>query len=75
MNFTAKQIADIINGTIEGNENATVSKVSKIEEGKPGTITFLGNPAYEPYIYTTEASIIIVAHNFKPEKERERVQR
>ncbi|HCQ29506.1 MAG TPA: UDP-3-O-(3-hydroxymyristoyl)glucosamine N-acyltransferase [Flavobacteriales bacterium] len=69
MNFTAKQIADIINGTIEGNENATVSKVSKIEEGKPGTITFLGNPAYEPYIYTTEASIIIVAHNFKPEKE------
>jgi UDP-3-O-[3-hydroxymyristoyl] glucosamine N-acyltransferase len=68
MKFTAKQIAEIINGTIEGDEKTTVSKVSKIEEGTPGTITFLGNPAYEPFIYTTKASIIIVANDFKPEK-------
>jgi len=65
----ASQIAEIIKGTIEGNPEAQVNYVSKIEEGKAGTITFLANPKYTPYIYTTKASIVIVGSSFKPEKE------
>ena len=60
MNFTAKQIAQILEGDIEGNPEAEVSKLSKIEEGKKGSLTFLSNPKYIPFIYTTEASITIV---------------
>lgn len=69
MKFTAKQIAEIINGEVEGNPDVTVSDVSKIEEGKPGTLTFLANPKYAPYIYTTAASITIVNKTFVAEKE------
>ncbi len=65
MQFTAQQIAGILNGTIEGNPEATVSSLSKIEEGKPGTISFLSNPKYTPYIYNTEASIIIINKDFE----------
>lgn len=68
MKFTAKQIADYLNGRIEGNQDIEVSGISKIEEGKPGTLTFLANPKYEQYIYTTNASIVIVNENFTPEK-------
>jgi UDP-3-O-[3-hydroxymyristoyl] glucosamine N-acyltransferase len=64
----ANQIADIIKGTVEGNPEVEVNYVSKIEEGKEGTITFLANPKYTPYIYTTKASIVIVNSDFKPEK-------
>ena len=60
MNFTAKQIAQILEGEIVGDPNAKVSKLAKIEEGKIGTLTFLSNPKYEPFLYTTEASITIV---------------
>ena len=69
MEFSAQQIASVINGTIEGNAEVKVNYVSKIEEGKPGTISFLANPKYTQYIYNTLASIVIVNNDFKPEKE------
>ena len=64
MEFTARQIADILAGTIEGDENASVHSVSKIDAGVPGTISFLANPKYTQYIYTTEATIVIVNEDF-----------
>ena len=51
MQYTAKELAKIVKGTIEGNENARVWKPCKIEEGEEGGITFLGNPKYTHYIY------------------------
>lgn len=60
MKFSAQQIAGLLNGTVEGNPEATVSNLSKIEEGKPGTLSFLANPLYTPYIYETDSSIVIV---------------
>jgi UDP-3-O-[3-hydroxymyristoyl] glucosamine N-acyltransferase len=71
MNFTAEQIAEILEGDIVGNPNAEVSKLSKIEEGEKGSLTFLSNPKYNPYLYTTKASIAIVNKSFIPEKEIE----
>lgn len=68
MVFSAKQIADYLKGEIVGNPNVTVSNFSKIEEGKTGTISFLANPKYTPYIYTTEADIVLVNNDFVPEK-------
>ncbi|HPE57218.1 MAG TPA: UDP-3-O-(3-hydroxymyristoyl)glucosamine N-acyltransferase [Bacteroidales bacterium] len=68
MEFSAQQIASVINGTVEGNAEVKVNYVSKIEEGKPGTISFLANPKYTQYIYNTLASIVIVNNDFKPEK-------
>lgn len=64
MKFTAAQIAGILNGTVEGDENVTVSKLSKIEEGAEGSLTFLANLKYTHYIYTTKASITIVNNDF-----------
>lgn len=69
MEFTAKQIAEVINGEVVGDENVTVNVFSKIEEGKPGSLTFLSNPKYTNYIYTTEASIVLVSNKFIPEHE------
>jgi UDP-3-O-[3-hydroxymyristoyl] glucosamine N-acyltransferase len=60
MKFSAQQIAGLLGGTVEGNPEATVSNLSKIEEGKPGTLSFLANPVYTPHIYETDASIVIV---------------
>ena len=68
MKFTAKQIADILEGEIVGNPEAEVSKLSKIEEGTNGSLTFLSNPKYNPYIYSTKASIAIVNKSFELEK-------
>lgn len=68
MTFTAKQIADFLKGEIVGNPEVKVSNFSKIEEGKAGTITFLANPKYTPYIYNTEADIVLVNSDFEPEK-------
>jgi UDP-3-O-[3-hydroxymyristoyl] glucosamine N-acyltransferase len=68
MEFSAKQIAEILQGKVEGNESVVVDNFSKIEEGKPGTLTFLANLKYSPYIYETKASIALVNHDFKPEK-------
>jgi len=69
MKFTAKQIAKILDGEIEGNPEAEVSKLSKIEEGEKGSLSFLSNPKYNSYLYTTKASIVIVNHTFKLDKE------
>ncbi|MBR1548869.1 MAG: UDP-3-O-(3-hydroxymyristoyl)glucosamine N-acyltransferase, partial [Prevotella sp.] len=60
MEFTARQIADFIGGRVEGNEQATVHTFAKIEEGKAGAITFLSNPKYTPYVYETQASIVLI---------------
>lgn len=68
MKFTAEQIAGILDGTVVGDPNIEVSKLSKIEEGTLGSLTFLSNLKYTPYIYTTEASITIVNNTFEPEK-------
>ncbi|MBR5298215.1 MAG: UDP-3-O-(3-hydroxymyristoyl)glucosamine N-acyltransferase [Parabacteroides sp.] len=66
MEFSALQIATVLNGTIEGNPDVKVNNFSKIEEGKPGTLTFLANPKYEHFIYQTEASIVLVNNDFTP---------
>lgn len=68
MEFTASQIAGILEGEVEGNPEIAVHKLSKIEEGEAGSLTFLANPKYTPYIYRTEASIIIVNRDFTPEQ-------
>ena len=69
MKFTAQQIAEILDGDVVGNADAEVSKLSKIEEGVSGSLTFLANPKYTPYIYSTQASITIVNKTFSPENE------
>jgi UDP-3-O-[3-hydroxymyristoyl] glucosamine N-acyltransferase len=67
MNFTAAVIAQFLKGTVEGDPEVTVSDVSKIEEGKPGTLSFLANPKYEKYLYDTRSSIVIVNEDFIPQ--------
>jgi UDP-3-O-[3-hydroxymyristoyl] glucosamine N-acyltransferase len=69
MEFTAQQIADFLKGTVIGDPAAKVSNFSRIEEGTPGTITFLANAKYEQFIYTTKASIILVNEDFTPASE------
>ena len=64
MKFTATQISEIIDGDIDGNPNEEVHKLSKIEEGEKGSLTFLSNPKYQSYLYTTKASIAIVNKDF-----------
>ena len=68
MKFTAEQIAGILEGEVIGNPNAEVYKLSKIEEGIEGSLTFLANPKYSNYIYTTKATIVIVNNTFEPEQ-------
>jgi UDP-3-O-[3-hydroxymyristoyl] glucosamine N-acyltransferase len=60
MEFSAKQIAEVIGGVVEGDENITINTFAKIEEGHLGAISFLSNPKYTPYIYTTKSSIVLV---------------
>jgi len=67
MKFTAEQIAGILEGEIVGDSNVEVSRLSKIEEGTEGSLTFLSNPKYTNFIYTTKASITIVNDTFEPE--------
>lgn len=69
MKFTAQQIAEVLNGRVEGNPEALVSDFAKIEEGRPETITFLHNPKYAKYIYDTKASVCLVSEDFKPDRE------
>jgi UDP-3-O-[3-hydroxymyristoyl] glucosamine N-acyltransferase len=69
MKFTAEQIAGILDGEVVGNPNAEVSKLSKIEEGTDGSLTFLSNKKYNNYIYSTQATITIVNKTFIPEGE------
>ena len=68
MVFTAENIAKVLNGEIIGDKNIEVNDVAKIEEAKKGSITFLANPKYEKFIYTTKASIVIVNKTFEPTK-------
>ena len=69
MQFTAEMIAGLLNGTIVGDKAATVSTVSSIDGGKAGSLAYLTNPKYEQYIYTTEASIVLVDSTFEPKQE------
>lgn len=66
MKFTAKQISDYLNGEIEGNPEAAVQTFAKIEEGVEGAISFLANPKYEHYLYSTKSSIVLVNRDFTP---------
>lgn len=69
MEFKAKEIAEILKGTVDGNPEATVSSFARIENGKPGTICFFANPKYEQYVYKCKADIIIVNRTFVPQQE------
>ena len=69
MKFTAKEIASFVNGEIVGNENVEVFTFAKIEEGVPGAMSFLANPKYTEYIYTTLSSIVLVNRDFEPKGE------
>lgn len=64
MQFTAQQIALLLNGTVEGDPNVKVTQLAKIEEAQTGALSFLANPRYEQYIYKTNASIVIVSNDF-----------
>jgi UDP-3-O-[3-hydroxymyristoyl] glucosamine N-acyltransferase len=68
MEFTAATIAGFLKGEIEGDPSVKVNTIAKIEEGKPGALSFLANPKYEQYIYNTESSIVLVNRSFKPSK-------
>lgn len=68
MKFSALQIAGLVKGTIEGDEKATVSQFSKIEEGKPGHLSFLANPKYESYLYETDSTIVLVNDSLQLQK-------
>jgi UDP-3-O-[3-hydroxymyristoyl] glucosamine N-acyltransferase len=67
MIFKAKELANTLQGKVEGDENATVHKLSKIEDGEPGSLSFLANPKYTSFIYNTKASIVIVGDDFVAE--------
>ncbi len=69
MEFSAKQIAQFLQGEIVGDENACVHTFAKIEEGTPGALSFLSNPKYTHYLYDTQSSIVLVNKDFVPEKE------
>lgn len=69
MQFTAEMIAGLLGGTIVGDKGTTVSTVSSIDGGKAGSLAYLTNPKYEQYIYTTEASIVLVDSTFEPKQE------
>ena len=68
MEFTAKAISDFLEGEIVGDPDVVVSDVSRIEEGRKGTLSFLANPKYTKYLYTTDSSIILINKNLQLEK-------
>lgn len=69
MKFTVKQIAHLLNGVVRGDDSLIVKSLSKIEEGSQGDISFLANAKYEPFLYTTNATAVIVSQDFEPKKE------
>src|SRR5215217_3587382 len=69
MKFTVSEIAQMLDGTIVGDEKITIDSAAKIEEGRPGCISFLANSKYEPYVYSTLSSAVIVNKDFVPKKE------
>ncbi len=68
MNITARQIADLVSGIVEGDPKTEVNNIGKIENAKPGMLAFLANPKYTGYIYTTGASVVLVRQDFIPEQ-------
>ncbi len=68
MEFTVRQIATLLNGDVQGNELVSINQLAKIEEGQPGSISFLANQKYEPFLYTTHASAVIVDRTFSPKE-------
>lgn len=68
MEFTLGQLATLLGGKAEGDENQKVGRLDKIQEGKPGGISFLANEKYEPYLYETESTAVIVSEDFTPSK-------
>ena len=68
MEFTAKQLAQVLRGTVEGDPQATVTSFAKIEHGKPGQLCFFANPKYEKYVYTCRASVLLVNKDFTPKE-------
>lgn len=69
MRISVEQLASLVNGTVEGDANAYIENYSKIEEATDGCLTFLANPKYTHYIYTTKATAVLVSNDFKPEQE------
>ena len=68
MELTAKQLAEILHGTVDGNPEAKVNSFAKIEHGKPGQLCFFANPKYEQYVYTSKASVLLVNADFTPKE-------
>ena len=68
MEFTAQQIAQFVQGKVEGDENAKVNTFAKIEEGKEGAISFLSNPKYTHYVYDTKSSVVLIDETVELEK-------
>lgn len=68
MKFTAKELSDILHGTVDGNPDAVATSFSKIEHGKPGNLCFYANPKYERFVYTCKASILLVNRDFNPQQ-------
>ena len=68
MEFKAKEIAEILGGTVDGNPEVKVTSFARIESGRPGAISFFANPKYEQYVYTSKADVIIVNKSFEPKE-------
>ena len=68
MEFTAKQLAQVLKGTVEGDPQVKVTSFAKIEHGKPGQLCFYANPKYEKYVYTCKAGILLVNKDFQPKE-------
>lgn len=68
MEVTVSAIAQLVNGTVEGNPALLINRPSRIEDGGAGSISFFGNPKYEPYVYTTDASALLVPADFVPKQ-------
>ncbi len=71
MEFTARQIAQFLSGQVQGDENATVNTFAKIEEGRPGAISFLSNSKYTDFLYTTQSSVVLINRDFKLDRQPE----
>src|SRR5215216_3172010 len=69
MEFTIQQIAAMLGGQIKGNATDKIKMLAKIQDAKKGQVAFLSNPKYEQYIYTTQATAVIVKKDFVPRKE------
>ena len=68
MELTASQLAELVKGTVEGDSNVIINNFAKIEEAKQGCLTFLANPKYTHFIYSTDASAVLVRNDFVPEQ-------